>query len=173
MSKVVAFVSYGQGGAALGMLLSAGGTAKLNTRIKALGVDSTLWNWDQYAAIGAKIRALPADVKVVVGGTSLGANEAPRVAAHVYPRKIDFLFGIQPSMYGAKNQVPSNVRRAMYFYSPWWWPVTLGFGSYQWQRTLANTATVMLPQTTYLPHPGDNAESVHQPILAEIARLLK
>lgn len=172
MPKVTAFISYGQGGAGLDWLLSFGGTSRLNARAYALGVDTPgPYSWDQARAIADKIKALPADARVVVGGTSLGANEAPRIGTLVGRRPIDFMFGIQPSLFGAKNSVTPNVKRAMFFRNPVW-PITMGLGAYQWVRAPGNHATTLIEQTSYAPHPGDNVQWIQDVILAEIRKLM-
>lgn len=171
--KVFVAISYGQGGAMLDAFLSFDGTGQLNQRVRGLGCDAPgPFEWDQPYTIAAKIKALPADTKIVVGGTSLGANEAPRVGALVGARTIDFMFGIQPSMYGVKNLITPNVKRATFFYNPPWFPIGLGLGSYQWQAAPGNRRTVITPCQTYAPHPGDNVGWIHDAIVSEIKKLM-
>lgn len=172
MRKVVAFVSYGQGGAAVETVLSAGnGTAALVKRMKALGVDARgPFNWYQYEDLAAQVAKVPADAAVIVGGTSLGANMAPWIAAKAR-RPVDLLFGIQPSLYGSPNLVASNVLRALCVYNPS--IISLGFGAYCWQRTPQNHNTVLTARVSYAPHPGDNVETVQGWVLDEVRRLIQ
>lgn len=174
MDNVVAFLSYGQGGQPVDIALSGGGIDRLASRIRSLGITCHVHNWDEAILITSKIKSLPADTKIIVGGTSLGANEAPRIGALLKTRTIDFMFGIQPSKYGVYNLVTSNVKRAMYFYQPWWFIFGLsqGFGSYQWQKASGNKLTVMLSAYSFASHPGSNHEATQNYILAEIRKLV-
>ncbi len=167
-------LSYGQGGGFVDGLLSFNGTGVLNGKIAALGSNVSApgpYSWNESNAIASKIKGLPASTLIAIGGTSLGANEAPRIGAMINNRPVDFMFGIQPSLYGAKNAVTSNVKRAMFFRNPIW-PITMGLGAYQWVRAAGNHSTVLIEQATYAPHPGDNVGWIHAAILAEIKKLV-
>ncbi len=172
--QLYAAISYGQGGGFIDGLLSFDGTGSLNRKIAALGASVSApgpSSWYESSTIASKIKGLPASTLVAIGGTSLGANEAPRIGAMINNRPVDFMFGIQPSLYGAKNAVTANVKRAMFFRNPIW-PITMGLGAYQWVRAAGNHSTTLIEQTTYSPHPGDNIPWIHAAIVAEIKRLL-
>lgn len=167
-------LSYGQGGGIIDGLLSFNGTGVLNSKIAALGSTVSApgpYSWSEASTIASKIKGLPTSTRVIIGGTSLGANEAPRIGAMINNRAIDFMFGIQPSLYGAKNAITANVKLAMFFRNPIW-PITLGFGAYRWVRAAGNRTTNLIEQTSYAPHPGDNVPWIHDAILYEIKNLL-
>ncbi len=168
-------LSYGQGGGLVDGLLSFNGTGALRDKIAALGRNVSTpqypTSWNESSAIASKIKGLPTSTLIAIGGTSLGANEAPRIGASINNRPVDFMFGIQPSLYGAKNAVTANVKRAMFFRNPIW-PITMGLGAYQWQRAAGNHSTVLIEQATYAPHPGDNVPWIHEAILGEIRKLI-
>ena len=171
MRKVFVAISYGQGGVAVDSLLSGGGIDRLHSRIKALGADApSPFGWHQYQEIADRIKKLPSDTRVAVGGASLGANMAPWIGASVGGRTIDFMFGIQPSLYGGKYPVTNNVKRALCIYNPIWF-ITMGFGAHWWPRSGGNLATAMTYQRTYAGHPGDNLDSVQNPIIAAVKKL--
>ena len=156
------------------VLLTAGGTKRLQRRMAELGVEVRgPFGAKEELRIAQQIQSLPTEVKVVVGGSSLGANAAPRIGAMVCPREIDLMFGIQPSLWARrKGRVTANVKRAVYFYVPWYWPVTFGLGQYRWKRQEGNTVTTLVEWPTYMTHPGNNVESVQGRILAELRRLV-
>lgn len=172
--QIYVALSYGQGGSFIDGLLSFNGTGSLNNKIAKLGSTVSApgpYSWIEASTIASKIKGLPVSTLIAVGGTSLGANEAPRVGAMVNNRPIDFMFGIQPSLYGAKNAVTANVKRAMFFRNPIW-PITMGLGAYQWVRAKDNHSTILIEYSTYAPHPGDNVAWIHEMILAEIKKLI-
>lgn len=169
MSRIFAFISYGQGGAVVDTVLSGNGIARLRQRIQNdLGVETgPCYGWDRYEFIADRIKQLPDDARVIVGGASLGANMAPWIAAAVYPRPVDLIFGIQPSLYGGRYEITRNVRSAPCIYNPVWL-LTFGLGAYQWQREASNHSTVLTTRTSYALHPGDNVTAVQDYILAAI-----
>lgn len=169
MPRLVGFISYGQGGKSVDVALGLGsGIDLLHRRVVALGVESARpRSWHEFEKIAGEIQELPPDAKVVIGGTSLGANMAPWIAATVYPRPIELIFGVQPSLYGTRNPISKNVRRALCIYNPNWF-LTLGLGGYQWERAPNNHQTVLVTRTSYASHPGINVASVQEAVLAEI-----
>lgn len=172
MPKAYAFLSYGQGGKAVATALSGNGIGRLASRIKALDVEtSPPFDWDDYNAVAIAIRKLPKTAKVIVGGVSLGANMAPWIAAKVYPRPVDYIFGIQPSLLGGHYTIPKNVKSALCIYNPFWL-MTFGLGAYAYERTEDNHNTVLTTRTRYVLHPGDNDEQTQGFILADIAKLI-
>jgi hypothetical protein len=169
MARIFAFISYGQGGAVVDSVLAGDGIGRLVQRIRSLGVDAAPrpFGWDQYESTAAAIKQLPPEHKIIIGGASLGANMAPWIAAAVYPRPVDLIFGIQPSLYGGKYPISKNVRNALCIYNPVWL-MTLGLGAYQWQRDTINHSTVLTTRSSYALHPGDNVNAVQDAILAEV-----
>lgn len=164
-----AFVCYGQGGAVVGPLLALGdGPKTIAARLRGIGWDVTLHHWDDGAEIAQAVKALPQSARIIIGGTSLGANEAPNTAL-LCKRFITMIFGVQPSAYGRRNQVPANVERALCFYNPM--PLlTLGFGAYAWSRAPGSKATLYTWQS-YATHPGDTVPWIHDAI-AQHARAI-
>lgn len=165
------FVSTGQGGK-----VTCPATVSLNGRIASLAgvVAPGPFEWFQIETIAELVKKVPDKDKIVVGGTSLGANEAPRIAAMVAPRRIAYLFGIQPSKLGERNLIPSNVSVARTWRCPWYWPFSsAGLGMYQWELKPSNSITKLYVENTLAIHPGDYVESIQQTILADIANLAR
>lgn len=162
---------YGQGGQATDIMLSGDGLGHLATRIRnlssAIGCPPP-FTWDQAAVISRVIQKLPDSSAIVIGGASLGANEAPR-AASAAERKVDLVFGIQPSLMGVHNLVTKNVDKAVCFFNP---IPFFALGAYQYKRAADNQHTAMIPHYTYAMHPGDNVQWIQDKILAEIKALL-
>lgn len=172
-----AFLSYGQGGKPVDIALSGDGLGKLNARIAALGVKADgPHEWDDHKTIAERIKALPADATVIVGGVSLGANMAPLICSLVAPRKVDYLFGIQASTQSpVRTPISANVKVARLFYAPWWTALwTWSLGSYVWPLAADNKVTRYFPEaTSYALHPGDGSEYIHQAVLADVKALIK
>ncbi len=172
--SLYAAIMYGQGDDAVDIALTAGGIDRLAGRVRALpGVTCDVMHWNEAGLIATKIKMLPDDTRVVIGGTSLGANESP-YAASLCGRAVDFMFGIQPSIYGRKNLVPGNVRSAWYCYQPWGLAVGIGFGygSYQWELAPGNRITKIQSAYSFVSHPGSNDEKTQVTILDRIKLLL-
>lgn len=175
--KLYAAMMYGQGGKGVDVLLNGGqsGIDRLAKRTRLLHSEIVcdVFEHSQTQAIFDRIRALPPNVGVVIGGTSLGANNSPVVAASL-TRLVDFMFGIQPSVYGAKQKVTANVKRTNVWYQPWGFAIGIGFGfgSYNWERAPGNNVTTMNSMHTYTSHPGSNDENIQLAILDRIRKLL-
>lgn len=171
MSEVYGAFLRGHGDWAVGELLSGDGIGDLALKVRGPGVEVELFSWraglDRILA--NRILALPETTKVVIGGTSLGGNETPSVCTMVYPRKVDFIFACQPSLYGRKIPVPGNVDKALCVYAPLWAIWTLGYGSHKWTYKSDRTQQQWL--TSFMHHPGDNDPRVHAAVLKEFARL--
>ena len=129
-----------------------------------------------------KILALPLDVPVLVGGTSLGSNNTPIVAAYVYAKNpkriIHGIWGFQASIYGAQAQqgtpydgIPPNVLFAHLTSSdnPIPYP---GLGAYRWVKAPGNTVTDFYNPTIDDPHPGDGNVAVQNRYIAEMKRVI-
>lgn len=171
MKKAICWLGYGQGGEPVDDLLtlSTGGIDRLALRIEALGVHVEVQHWTDSQEIYNEASRVPANTKIIIGGTSLSANLAPFHAKNL-ARPVAFLFGIQPSLAGARVKVPSNVREALCFSTPWW-AVTSPWwflGAYRWERESTNKTTALEVRNTYAPHPGSNDEQVQLAILNRI-----
>jgi hypothetical protein len=121
--------------------------------------------------IVAEILALPADPApvVLVGGTSLGSNNAPIVGQSVAPHVVHGVFGFQASVWGAHSEVTSNVLFAHLFYSELF--TNFGLGAYIWPKAAGNTVTNLYTDRRDLPHPGDTDLSSQDTFLAEMRRI--
>jgi hypothetical protein len=175
--KARCWIGYGQGNEAVDDLLtlSTGGIDRLASRIRLLGVEVDVQRWYDAQEIYDEVRATPPDIKIIIGGTSLAANETPLNASYVYPRKVDYIFGIQPSLLGRKNPIPANVLRARCFVTPLWAPTSLWWflGAYSWQLAVGNKITKLKVDKTFASHPGSNDETVQSAIVADIEEVLK
>lgn len=157
MKKVHAFISFGMGGANLDPTY---GERYLVERLKAIGVDTmnSPYQWSDVQKIYNDIRKVPLTDALVGGGDSLGANEAPAIAAYLGRRKIDYLFGFQRSTWGGEQcGVPSNVVAADSIFNPGiiGFLRTLGMGSDPWTLAEGNTTTKLQNIPLKMPHPAD------------------
>jgi hypothetical protein len=117
-----------------------------------LGVDigESPYRYYQTDAIVAAINcAANADAKILLWGTSLGANNVTVVASQV-TRTIAAAVGFQASQWGAKTGIPSNVQSLLFFFNPF---VTLG--SYKPQLAEGNGTTMPMWVERWVEHPGD------------------
>jgi hypothetical protein len=171
MSVSYAFISYGMGGAALD---PAGGEVVLTRKIKALGVNvmSSPYLYSDVQTIANLILESPETAKIIVGGDSLGANNAPWIGQALNgKRKIDYMFGFQPSIWGAHIELTANVTQALCIWNPTW-AETFGLGYYQWQRTAGNTTTDLRYIANSDAHPGDSDVAMQNVILGDIKRIV-
>ncbi len=172
MKKAYAFVSYGLGGL---ILDPSAGEVLLCRKIKALGVDigKSPYLYSDTQLIADSILAAPKDSIIILGGDSLGANNAPFIAASIRTKRgIDYLFGFQPSMWGYHSTVPKSVVEALCIYNPNWIE-TFGLGDYPWPVEAGNTRTKMRYIQTHDAHPGDNDPKMQAVIIADIKRIMK
>lgn len=152
--SVRAWISFGLGGAVFD---PASGETELVARCKSIGVDvrGSPYQWSDIAEIANDIVATPDGTRIVVGGDSLGANEAPQIAQLVRHRKgIDLLFGFQRSEYGVQVAVPKNVIKAVNVYNPIWLE-TVGLGDDPWTLEDGNSRTVLRSIPIEAAHPDD------------------
>ncbi|MGA8078943.1 MAG: hypothetical protein WB868_16335, partial [Xanthobacteraceae bacterium] len=166
-----AFIMFGLGGVAFD---PAGGETVFTKRIAAIGVNTldSPYQETNVDTIVSAILATPTDTKIIVGGDSLGANNTPAVAQALLGRRnVDYIFGFQPSEYGAHNLVPANVLQARCIYNPN--PIeTAGLGCYEWQLAAGNRTTKLSVVTNSDFHPGDDDVAMQNLILADIERLV-
>jgi hypothetical protein len=117
-----------------------------------LGVDigESPYRYFQTDLIVSQINcAANADAKILLWGTSLGANNVTVVASQV-TRPITVAVGFQASQWGAKTEIPPNVQSLLFFFNPF---VTLG--SYKPQLAAGNGTTLPMWVERWVDHPGD------------------
>ena len=149
-----AWVSYGLGGTTFD---PASGEQQLVARLKAIGVNvhSSPYQWSDIQTIVNEILVASKTNKIFVGGDSLGANEAPAIAAALVGKTwIDYLFGFQRSQYGVQVAVPRNVFVADSIYNPAW-VETVGLGDDPWTLAPENDTTKLKNIPIYAAHPDD------------------
>jgi hypothetical protein len=120
--------------------------------------------------IAADINAAPAGTINYVGGSSLGCNNGPVVAAYCPHRIIHGLWGFQASLYGAQVAIGTNVLFAHEAMNPNWFE-TFGLGAYRWVRAPGNSKTRLLITETHDLHPGDFNAGVQDTFIAEMKRI--
>ena len=166
-----AFVSYGMGGAPLD---PNGGEVTLVQKIKALGVNvgASPYLYSDVQMICSAILATPAGSVIIIGGDSLGANNAPYIATAIRAlRGVDYLFGFQPSVWGYHSTVPRSVVQALCIYNPNWFE-TIGLGDYPWPLEAGNTRTKLRYITNSDTHPGDSDVAMQDEIIADIKKII-
>lgn len=150
------------------------GEVYLVARLKALGVDTAAspYQYNDFAAIEAALLAAHAKGnKIGVGGDSLGANNGPAIAQALRTRiGLDYLFGFQPSLYGAHVLVPRSVVEARCIYNPNFL-TTGGLGAYEWQKEANNTRTKLRIVTNNDMHPGDDDIAMQNLVISDIERI--
>lgn len=142
--------------------------------------------------IVSEILALPADDVVLIGGTSLGANNGPVTCAYITlqnpNRIVHGLWGFQASIWGEQaydpvtnpggnpyyKGVPSNVLFSHLYRSTF--PLNAGLGAYAWVAAPGNTVTnggsgPLVEEHNY-PHPGDNVVADQDTFIAEMKRII-
>lgn len=165
-----AWISYGLGGQVLD---PAGGEVLLTQKIKELGVNvgNSPYLYSDVQTICDQILATPAGSLIIVGGNSLGANNAPYIATAIrFKRGIDYLFGFQPSVWGYRATVPPSVVEALCIYNPNW-IATFGLGDYPWPLMPGNERTKMRYIQNSDLHPGDSDAAMQAVIVADITRI--
>lgn len=171
MKKAFALLMYPQGGIVVSNLLSGGGIGYIGELlVSRFKVVVHMGTYDCFLKGADVIKQRPADELLIIGGTSLGACNSPWMAAAVYRRKVDYMFCIQPSMWGERHDIPANVVQARLITSPFW--MTMGYGSRTIVPQKGNTTTKIIRQTTWHPHPGDNFADVRDPILSDVQGIL-
>ena len=132
--------------------------------------------------IVAAILALPPEAPVIVGGTSLGSNNTPVVAAYVLAQQpkriIHGIWGFQASLYGAKGGIetyyPGITKNVLFAHlTSSDNPIPLpGLGAYRWIKAPGNTVTNYDRDTVDDPHPGDGNVLVQNNYIAEMKRVI-
>jgi hypothetical protein len=107
------------------------------------------YRYYQTDEIVARINCAPSDALILVWGTSLGANNATVVASQT-SRTITGAWGFQASQWGAKTDIPPNVKFLHFAFNPF---VTLG--SHKPQLAAGNGTTAAIWTERWVDHPGD------------------
>ncbi len=147
------------------------GEATFSKRVKEeLKVDILSSPYRDYDinTIVTTILSLPRDTKLLLWGSSLGANNCPVVAHKIYPRKIDGMWGFQASIYGAQVVIPDNVAFAHEVYNSNYIE-TQGLGAYRW--TKASKTTNLYLTDRHDIHPGET-QAAQDMFLAEMKRVI-
>lgn len=162
-----AFVSFGMGGAGLDPTY---GERWFVQRLRQAGVDcADPFNWSDVQLIVDQILRVPTSTKVFIFGDSLGANEAPAIAAALRGRrKIDGMGGFQPSVWGEHVEITDNVIEAICLYNPVW-VQTFGLGDYPWVRAKGNVLTNVSYIRKAEWHPADDDKTVQNAFLNMVA----
>ena len=143
-----------------------------------VNIGASPYNSDDVVKIATAILALPPEVPALVWGTSLGANNAPLVAAYVFAknpkRLIHGIWGFQASIYGVKagdapyyHGITPNVLFAHLTWSRTVFPVP-GIGAYRWAPAPNNNTTKLHLDEVDDPHPGDGNAAVQNKYLNEM-----
>jgi|SRR6478672_13202270 len=154
--NVYMWASFGQFGQAADPVT---GIRQLVARAKAIGVNvmHSPYQWFDANTIAAEVEQIkkndPAS-KIIVGGASLGDNEAVEIANLLKGKcDIDLLFGFQRSRFGRQFQLPANVVKAIEIHDPN--ILTDPFGDDPWVRAAGNTRTDLRNIPIDALHPGD------------------
>jgi hypothetical protein len=135
------------------------GIRQLVARAKAIGVNvmESPYQWfdaNKIAAEVVQIKKKDLDGKIIVGGASLGDNEAVEIANLLNGKcDIDLLFGFQRSRFGRQFQVPANVLKALEIHDPN--ILSDPFGDDPWVRAAGNQRTLLRNIAIDALHPGD------------------
>jgi hypothetical protein len=165
-SNIYGFGIYGMGGQ-----LTDPGEERFTHMVKTLGVDikgSPYRDYDIQTILDT-INKLPEDSKIILWGSSLGANNCPYVAS-LTDRQIDGMWGFQASTYGMHHPITKNVKFAHEVYNPNW-VQTLGMGAYKWTLAKDNKLTNLYVSVRYDFHPGETLE-VENMFLREMRRVI-
>lgn len=160
-------------------------TQRMTAELPGINMHASPYRDYDVNSIVGEIMLLPAADKVLVAGTSLGANNTPVVGAYVYlqnkARIIHGMWGFQASIWGAQAGVAatypgitSNVEFAHLIFSEA--PENVGLGAYKWIAAPGNTVTnggqgPLLTEKD-LAHPGDYDTASQNTFLAEMKRVI-
>lgn len=156
-------------------------TQRMHDEIPGINVHDSPYRDYDVNEICSIIKELPADAIVLVGGTSLGSNNTPVVAAYTYlnqpARIIHGIWGFQASIWGAQAGsspyypgITKNVLFAHLAYSTN--PLNAGLGAYVWQKAPGNKVTNLYTFDTGELHPGDGDVNVQNMFIDEMKRVI-
>jgi hypothetical protein len=165
-SNIFGFGMYGMGGN-----LTDPGELNFNHAVKSLGVNIKGSPYRDYdiQIIVDEINKLPEGSKILLWGSSLGANNCPYVAS-LTEKTIDGMWGFQASSYGMRYPITKNVKFAHEVYNPNWLQ-TLGMGTARWTLAKDNKLTNLYVDKRYDFHPGETSDTMGM-FLKEIKRVI-
>jgi hypothetical protein len=151
----------------LGSAVTDPGAEQFAARVRdELNVDivGSPYRYWQVDEIVGRINCAPSDAKILLWGSSLGANNSPVIASQT-SRSVAGMWGFQASQWGAKVGVTANVAFAHFVFNPF---VTLG--SYKPQLAEGNGTTDIYWTESWDDHPGDQVVAVQDMFLADMNR---
>lgn len=166
---VVVRIGYGLGGR-----MTSGGIDRLVQTIAETYplVDVDAHSSGEMESIIGELNHLQPTDKIVVGGYSWGADNAPIICSRV-PRPIEYCFQLQPSFYYPSTPITSNVKKALCVYNPWFWE-TGGLGFKRGYKAEGNTVTDMQVIMAHDAHPAvDDNPVYHAMIVRAIGAIFK
>lgn len=167
MKKAIVAVVYGLGGS---WLDPKGGEQYLVRNLKATNIECGNSPFQYFDTNGIiDLLRQPADFRAIIGD-SLGACNAPFFAAQ-YGKKIDYIAGFQPSIYGQHYPVAPNVTVAHCIYDPYFLD-TGGLGAAKWELAAGNRTTKLLVTEHRGAHPDDYGYSQNL-VFSEIKHLIE
>jgi hypothetical protein len=132
----------------------------------SVDIGASPYRYYQTEEIVGRINCAPSSATILVWGTSLGGNNTTVVAAQT-ERAIAGVFVFQASQWGAKTDIPANVKFFHAVFNPF---VTLG--SYKHQLAAGNATTAALWTERWVDHPGDADKISQDMFIDQITRLL-
>ena len=133
-----------------------------------VGVDirDSPYRYFQTDLIVQTINCSPADVKIILWGTSFGLGNVSVIASQV-TKQITWAGGFQASQFGAKVGIPSNVLVFHQTFNPF-----IALGSYKLQLAEGNGTTQAMWTERWIPHPGDQDKLSQDMFLDQMKRVL-
>lgn len=165
--NIYGFGLYGMGG-----YLTDPIEYSFSKRVESLGVNisNSPYRDYEYTTISSIINSLPQNVKIILWGSSLGANNLPYICSLVKNRIIDGIWGFQASLYGMRYPIPQNVQFAHEVYNSSVLE-TGGLGAYKWVKANNNKTTNLYLSDRHDMHPGET-EASQEMFLAEMRRVI-
>ena len=163
---------YGFGLYGMGGYLTDPVEYSFSQRVKELGVNiaNSPYLDTEVSTIVTTINKLPHSDKVILWGSSLGANNLPYIASYI-AREVEGIWGFQASLYGMHFPIPQNVKFAHEVYNSTI-PQTLGLGAYKWTKAQNNKITNLYLSDRHDMHPGET-EGSQEMFLREMERVTK
>jgi hypothetical protein len=162
---------YGFGLYGMGGYLTDPGELTFSHKVQALGVNilKSPYRDTDINIITEVIKDLPKDSKVILWGSSLGANNLPYIAT-LAKREIEGIWGFQASLYGMRYPIPANVKFAHEVFNS---NVveTGGLGAYKWTKAPGNKVTNLYLSDRHDMHPGET-EASQEMFLNEMKRVI-
>ncbi len=164
--NIYGFGLYGMGG-----YLTDPIELSFSKRVEQLGVNigHSPYRDTDIQLIVDSIRPLNSNVKIILWGSSLGANNLPYICSFI-KRPIEGIWGFQASLYGMRYPIPSNVKFAHEVYNSNI-VETGGLGAYTWVKAVDNKVTNLYLSDRHDMHPGET-EAAQEMFLAEMKRVI-